>query len=296
MDLQRPGPDHPRHEGDRVRVSFRNLQPSALMHLRLVPGDGRPSPARKCARDVVYEFDAIRLAFTLSRHTVRLKRHIHGPLRTFIVDPRSSSGSRPPADEFVMVMNAFDTTFDAENEVYAVNTVANVRLYELTVTVGKLVRFTRQRHRVRSSQQPAPARHVLRRTAPAPAHPERQDRHNPTPARASGRSWKRRSAISRLHVPRAPERVRGGWMGCSGAEAATHDAWSWHLSCSRCSRSCHRPVGPAAVRAKTTRPRAAHVSAPHAPTGPIVVNVLNDGPDELSIAQVRRRWPDVYSR
>ncbi|NIR43760.1 MAG: multicopper oxidase domain-containing protein, partial [Gammaproteobacteria bacterium] len=38
----------------------------------------------------------------------------------FLIDPREG---RPPARELVMVMNGFDTNFDGENEVYAVNTV-----------------------------------------------------------------------------------------------------------------------------------------------------------------------------
>ena len=50
--------------------------------------------------------------------------------------------ARPPADEMVMVMNAFDTNFDAENEVYAVNTVAGFHMSEpVHVTVGQLVRI-----------------------------------------------------------------------------------------------------------------------------------------------------------
>ena len=41
-----------------------------------------------------------------------------------------------------MVMNAFDTNFDAENEVYAVNTVANAYMHEpIRVKVGRLVRI-----------------------------------------------------------------------------------------------------------------------------------------------------------
>ena len=41
-----------------------------------------------------------------------------------------------------MVMNAFDTNFDAENEVYAVNTVANAYMHEpIRVQVGRLVRI-----------------------------------------------------------------------------------------------------------------------------------------------------------
>jgi FtsP/CotA-like multicopper oxidase with cupredoxin domain len=41
----------------------------------------------------------------------------------FIVDPKEG---RPPAREFVMVMNGFDTNFDGDNEIYAVNTVGHV--------------------------------------------------------------------------------------------------------------------------------------------------------------------------
>jgi FtsP/CotA-like multicopper oxidase with cupredoxin domain len=51
-----------------------------------------------------------------------LKKHIHkGLYGAMIIDPPQG---REPAHEMIMVMNAFDTTFDSENEVYAVNTVA----------------------------------------------------------------------------------------------------------------------------------------------------------------------------
>ena len=41
-----------------------------------------------------------------------------------------------------MVMNAFDTNFDKENEVYAVNTVANAYMQEpIRVEVGRPVRI-----------------------------------------------------------------------------------------------------------------------------------------------------------
>ena len=41
-----------------------------------------------------------------------------------------------------MVMNGFDTNFDADNEVYAVNTVAHYHMHEpIAVTVGRLVRI-----------------------------------------------------------------------------------------------------------------------------------------------------------
>jgi FtsP/CotA-like multicopper oxidase with cupredoxin domain len=143
---QVPGPTIRATEGDRVRVTFRNLgthphsihfhgwhppdMDGALAGQEVQPGDA-----------FVYEFDADPFGLHLYHcHTVPLKRHIHkGLYGAFIVDPR---GGRPAADEVVMVMNAFDTTFDAENEVYAVNTVANAYMHDpIRVTVGRPVRI-----------------------------------------------------------------------------------------------------------------------------------------------------------
>jgi FtsP/CotA-like multicopper oxidase with cupredoxin domain len=89
----------------------------------------------------VYEFDAEPYGMHLYHcHAAPLKRHIHkGLYGVFIVDPRTP---RPPADELVMVMNGFDTNFDADNEVYAVNTVAHHFMHEpIRVEVGRLVRM-----------------------------------------------------------------------------------------------------------------------------------------------------------
>jgi FtsP/CotA-like multicopper oxidase with cupredoxin domain len=56
----------------------------------------------------------------------------------FIVDP---PGGRAPAREMVMMMNAFDTNFDGENEIYAVNTVAfHYARHPIQVKVGELIR------------------------------------------------------------------------------------------------------------------------------------------------------------
>lgn len=146
---QVPGPTIRATEGDRVKVTFRNLG----THPHSIHFHGWHPPAMDGAlvgqqvepgATFVYEFDADPFGLHLYHcHTVPLKRHIHkGLYGAFIVDPRSSSGSRPPADEMVMVMNAFDTTFDAENEVYAVNTVANAYLHDpIRVTVGRRVRI-----------------------------------------------------------------------------------------------------------------------------------------------------------
>ena len=146
---QVPGPTIRATEGDRVRVLFRNLgsHPHSIHFHGWHPPEMDGSLAGQevqPGQTFVYEFDADPFGLHLYHcHTVPLKRHIHkGLYGAVIIDPRASSGSRPSADEFVMVMNAFDTTFDAENEVYAVNTVANAYMREpIRVTVGRLVRI-----------------------------------------------------------------------------------------------------------------------------------------------------------
>jgi FtsP/CotA-like multicopper oxidase with cupredoxin domain len=143
---QVPGPTIRATEGDRVRVRFRNLgtHPHTIhFHGWHAPEmDGAlPGQEVQPGGSYLYEFDADPFGLHLYHcHTVPLKRHIHkGLYGAFIIDPK---GGRPPADEMVMVMNAFDTNFDAENEVYAVNTVANAYMHEpIRVEVGRLVRI-----------------------------------------------------------------------------------------------------------------------------------------------------------
>jgi FtsP/CotA-like multicopper oxidase with cupredoxin domain len=143
---QVPGPTIRATEGDRVRVTFTNqgTHPHTLhfhgWHMPAVDGS-LPGQEVHPGQTFVYEFDADPFGLHLYHcHTVPLKRHIHkGLYGAFIIDPR---GGRPPADEMVMVMNAFDTNFDAENEVYAVNTVANAYMQEpIEVVVGRRVRI-----------------------------------------------------------------------------------------------------------------------------------------------------------
>jgi FtsP/CotA-like multicopper oxidase with cupredoxin domain len=142
---QVPGPTIRATEGDRVRVTFRNLgtHPHSIhFHGWHPPAmDGSlPGQEVQPGEIFVYEFDADPYGLHLYHcHTVPLKRHIHkGLYGAFIVDPK---GGRPPADELIMVMNAFDTNFDAENEVYAVNTIANAYMHDpIQVQVGRLVR------------------------------------------------------------------------------------------------------------------------------------------------------------
>ena len=92
------------------------------------------------AESFVYEFDAEPFGLHLYHcHTVPIKRHIHkGLYGAFIIDPKEG---RPPANEMVMVMNGFDTNFDGENEVYAVNTVAfHYQKHPIAIRQDELVR------------------------------------------------------------------------------------------------------------------------------------------------------------
>ncbi len=143
---QVPGPTIRATEGDRLRIIFKNV--GAHPHTIHFHGWHEPAmdgslPGQEVQPGATfpYEFDADPYGLHLYHcHAAPLKRHIHkGLYGTFIIDPR---GGRPPADEMVMVMNAFDTNFDAENEVYAVNTVANAYAVEpIRVTVGRPVRI-----------------------------------------------------------------------------------------------------------------------------------------------------------
>ncbi|MDN3519094.1 multicopper oxidase domain-containing protein [Aquisalimonas lutea] len=165
-----PGPTLRATEGDRIRVRFTNAgSHSHTMHFhgihsaRMdgVPGAGQVAPGET----FTYEFDAEPFGCHLYHcHSVPLKRHIHkGLYGAFIVDPDPKrhpeqadvaqsrllgSEENRRWQEFVMVMNGFDTNFDEENEVYAVNTIAHayanrpiriersrpVRLYLINVT------------------------------------------------------------------------------------------------------------------------------------------------------------------
>ena len=143
---QVPGPTIRATEGDRIRITFRN----AGSHPHTMHFHGWHPPAMdgslhgqevQPGGTFVYEFDADPFGVHLYHcHTVPLKRHIHkGLYGAFLIDPR---GGRPPADELVMMMNGFDTNFDQENEMYAVNTIANAYVQDpIRVTVGRPVRI-----------------------------------------------------------------------------------------------------------------------------------------------------------
>ena len=142
---QVPGPTLRANEGDQIRVHFTNAgtHPHTIhfhgVHSAYhdgVTGIGRGEV--QIGETFVYEFAAKPFGCHLYHcHAAPLKRHIHkGLYGGYIVNPdprrHGDSAKRRHPDhpesaawqEFVMVMNAFDTTFDAANEVYAVNTVA----------------------------------------------------------------------------------------------------------------------------------------------------------------------------
>jgi manganese oxidase len=140
---QVPGPTIRCTEGDRIRVRFTNRgSHSHSIHFHGIhPAnmDGAFEPVHS-GRTFVYEFDAEPFGLHLYHcHTVPIKRHIHkGLYGAFIIDPKEA---RPPAQELVMVMNGFDTNFDGENEVYAVNTVAfHYQHHPIAVRQGELTR------------------------------------------------------------------------------------------------------------------------------------------------------------
>lgn len=143
-----PGPTLRATEGDKLRIVFTN---SGSHHHSLhfhgihaagmdgsADGNGLIAPGEK----FVYEFDAYPFGCHLYHcHALPLKRHMHkGMYGGFIVDPNPDlhdehkevaksrllgSPENEQWQEFIMVMNGFDTNFDEENEIYALNTVAN---------------------------------------------------------------------------------------------------------------------------------------------------------------------------
>ena len=161
---QVPGPTLRATEGDRVKVTFVNqgTHPHTIHFHGWHPPemDGSlPEHQVMPGATFVYEFDADPFGVHLYHcHAVPLKRHMHkGLYGMFIVDPRTA---RPAADELVMVMKrSYDTNFDSDSEA-----TRSIRWRTTSCTTRSGWRSvgwsacTRQRHRVRSDQQPAPPR------------------------------------------------------------------------------------------------------------------------------------------
>jgi FtsP/CotA-like multicopper oxidase with cupredoxin domain len=158
-----PGPTLRATEGDRLRIVFRNngshphtMHFHGIHSARMdgIPGAGMVNPGE----EFVYEFDALPFGCHLYHcHALPLKRHIHkGMYGAFIIDPDPARHPEQAAiassrllgtpenkewQELVMVMNAFDTDFDNENEVYAVNTVGHhFTKHPIPIARGKPIR------------------------------------------------------------------------------------------------------------------------------------------------------------
>lgn len=141
-----PGPALRCVEGERLRIHFQNggSHPHSI-HLHSihparmdgVAGAGLVEPGEA----FTYEVDARPFGCHFYHcHAVPLKRHIHkGLYGALIIDPnpdrhaehriaalgrRHGTSEHARWQEFVMVMNGFDTNFDDENEFYAVNSIA----------------------------------------------------------------------------------------------------------------------------------------------------------------------------
>ena len=143
-----PGPTIRCTEGDRIRIEFVNAgtHPHTIhfhgvhpFEMDGVPGAG---PGEIAVGDsTIYEFDAEPFGCHLYHcHALPLKRHVHkGLYGAFIVDPKEG---RPPAREFMMMMNGFDTNFDGGNEVYAVNSIGFAyQKRMIPAKVGELIRI-----------------------------------------------------------------------------------------------------------------------------------------------------------
>jgi FtsP/CotA-like multicopper oxidase with cupredoxin domain len=162
-----PGPSLRCVEGDRIRIRFINAgsHPHTIHFHGIhsasmdgVPGLGAGMIAP--GDETIYEFDAFPFGCHLYHcHSTPLKRHIHkGLYGAFVIDPDparyegenhaiarrrnhlySESGDY---NEMIMVMNAFDTNFDGENEVYAVNSIAFAYMNEpIQIKSDKLQRI-----------------------------------------------------------------------------------------------------------------------------------------------------------
>ncbi len=139
-----PGPTIRATEGDIVRINFiNNGSRTHTMHFHGIhPSemDGVFEPVGPGGK-FIYEFEADPMGVhPYHCHVMPLEEHIvHGLYGVFIVDPKEG---RPPADEMVMVLNGFDTDFDAENNFYAANTIPfYYQHHPIQIDTGKLIRI-----------------------------------------------------------------------------------------------------------------------------------------------------------
>ncbi|MEJ3652497.1 multicopper oxidase domain-containing protein [Actinomycetes bacterium KLBMP 9759] len=149
FDGRVPGPTLRCTAGDLLKVRFvnRSEHPHTMHFHGIHPADmdGVPMIGRGIigpGEEFTYTFDAEPFGLHLYHcHVGPLAEHIaRGMYGTFIVDP---PGGRPPADEMVMVMHGYNTTFDGEgNQLYAVNGIPFVYMNDpIRVRRNELVRI-----------------------------------------------------------------------------------------------------------------------------------------------------------
>ena len=149
FDGRIPGPTLRCTEGDLLRIHFTNnsKHPHTMHFHGIHPAemDGIPGLGAGLiapGRSTTYEFDATPFGLHLFHcHVGPLAEHIaKGMYGTFIVDPPQP---RPAADELVMVMHGYNTTFDGEgNQLYAVNGIPFHYMHEpVKVRRNELVRI-----------------------------------------------------------------------------------------------------------------------------------------------------------
>jgi FtsP/CotA-like multicopper oxidase with cupredoxin domain len=143
-----PGPTLRATEGERLRINFKNngSRHHSLhfhgIHSARMDGISADNGLIPPGDEFVYEFSATPFGCHLYHcHALPLRHHMHkGMYGAFIIDPdpekhideadiarsrKLGTAENSQWQELVMVMNAFDTSFDGENEFYAVNTVAH---------------------------------------------------------------------------------------------------------------------------------------------------------------------------
>ncbi|MEY4519391.1 MAG: hypothetical protein RLZZ499_1991, partial [Cyanobacteriota bacterium] len=118
-------------DGHSHSLHFHGVHPASM--------DGM-EPVRR-GKTNVYEFDAEPYGVhPYHCHVAPISRHIgKGLYGLFIIDPPEG---RPPADEMVMVMGAYDLETDGTNELYAFNGIPNYyRDYPIPIYQNQLIRL-----------------------------------------------------------------------------------------------------------------------------------------------------------
>jgi FtsP/CotA-like multicopper oxidase with cupredoxin domain len=139
-----PGPVIRATEDDLLRVHFVNAgSHSHTIHFHGIHPANMDGVFEivEPGKEFTYEFPAKPYGMQLYHcHSTPLKKHIHkGLYGAFIVDPKEP---RAEAQELVLVMNAFDTDGDGENNFYAVNGPAfYYAKYPIRVRRSQLVRI-----------------------------------------------------------------------------------------------------------------------------------------------------------